>query len=248
MTKPLLETLSLSKSYGGQKIISDISIHVSECEMVSLLGVSGIGKTTLFNVLSGLEKPDSGEVILDGEPVTGKTGKIGYMQQSDLLLPFKKVAANAAIPLTLSGEKRKDAEKRAGEILDEFGLGPYKNCYPAQLSGGMRQRAALARTFLYNKKLVLLDEPFSALDAMTRAEMQKWFKNIIRTNGMSTLFITHDINEAIILSDRVYIMSGTPGRITSEIKIDVSNGEYIELNKDFIETKRKILEAVSENL
>ncbi len=246
MKEPVLETLAVCKSYEGRQIIKSISIHVDKGEMVSLLGLSGIGKTTLFNVMSGLESPDSGRVFLNGIDVTGRAGKVGYMQQNDLLLPFKKVIANAAVPLILSGVRKKEAETRAGEILEEFSLGEYKNCYPAQLSGGMRQRAALARTVLYSKDALLLDEPFSALDAMTRREMQKWFKSIVRKKGISTLFITHDINEAILLSDRVYVMSGAPGRITAEFKVDIADCEDIELTDEFTAMKKRILDAVSE--
>lgn len=241
----VLETKGVSKSYGGRKIIEDISIHVDKGEMVSLLGVSGIGKTTLFNVASGLEVPDKGKVYLNGEDMTGVAGKVGYMQQSDLLLPFKKIAENAAIPLILSGSDKKSAVRKAEEILGEFGLGEYKNSYPAQLSGGMRQRAALARTFLYAKDAVLLDEPFSALDAMTRRDMQTWFRQKVKNHGLSTLFITHDINEAILLSDRIYIMSGEPGKITEETKIELPEDENIELTVEFIAAKKRILSMVA---
>jgi len=241
----VLETRGVSKSYEGKKIIEDISIYVDRGEMVSLLGLSGIGKTTLFNVASGLEAPDSGEVCLNGTDITGQAGKVGYMQQQDLLLPFKKIVKNVAVPLELMGVKREEALRRAGEILDEFSLGEYKKCYPSQLSGGMRQRAALARTFLYAQDVVLLDEPFSALDAMTRRDMQRWFKKIIRERGMSTLFITHDINEAILLSDRVYVMSGSPGKITTELQIEIEESPDMELTESFNSIKRQILNAVA---
>ena len=240
----VIRSTGVSKSYEGRKIIEDISVHVDKGEMTSLLGISGIGKTTLFNILSGLEAPDSGTVFLNDENVTGKAGRVGYMQQSDLLLPFKKIVDNAAIPLLLSGVSKKEARIDAGKILDEFGLGEYKGCYPAQLSGGMRQRAALARTVLYAKDALLLDEPFSALDAMTRSEMRTWFKNIVRKRGISTLFITHDIDEAILLSDRIYIMSGAPGKITHEINVELPEAEEVELTKEFIDMKKLILQTV----
>lgn len=241
----VLQAQGVSKSYGGKKIIEDISLHVEKGEMVSLLGVSGIGKTTLFNVVSGLEAPDCGQVFLNGEDVTASPGKVGYMQQSDLLLPFKKIAANAAVPLLLSGADKKEAMRKAAEILTEFGLGDYLNCYPAQLSGGMRQRAALARTFLYARDAVLLDEPFSALDAMTRSGMQKWFKEKVKAHELSTLFITHDVNEAMLLSDRIYIMSGSPGRITGEIGLELPDGADAELTEEFVREKKRILNIVA---
>ncbi|MCD8048911.1 MAG: ABC transporter ATP-binding protein [Clostridia bacterium] len=237
----VLETRGVTKSYEGRKIIDDISVFVNEGEMVSLLGVSGIGKTTLFNIASGLEMPDEGSVYLEGTDVTGRAGKVGYMQQNDLLLPFKTVLQNVAVPLILSKVGKKEAYAKAKDALDEFALGEYANLYPAQLSGGMRQRAALARTFLYSGKMMLLDEPFSALDAMTRSDMQKWFKRVVREHNAATLFITHDVNEAILLSDRIYIMSGAPGRITSEIKVDVKECDDADLSEEFIAAKKRIL-------
>lgn len=244
MSANVLEARGVSKSYEGRKIIENISVSVKKGEMTALLGISGIGKTTLFNVVSGLETPDAGRVYLNGEDVTGRAGKVGYMQQSDLLLPFKRVIDNAAIPLILMGRRKAEAREEAGKVLEEFGLGDYKTCYPAQLSGGMRQRAALARTFLYAKDALLLDEPFSALDAMTRGDMQRWFKNIVKTHNISTLLVTHDINEAILLSDRIYIMSGNPGRITDEFNVSVPMADNVELTEEFIALKRQILERV----
>lgn len=236
----VLEGKNLAKSYDGVKIIEDISISVKKGEMVSLLGVSGVGKTTLFNILSGLELPDTGDVYLHGERITGKAGRIGYMQQSDLLLPFKRVIDNAMIPLLLKGNDKKNARRAAEAILNEFALDGCADKYPMQLSGGMRQRVALARTFLTGCDVLLLDEPFSALDAMTRSDMQKWFRRVIKSRGASTVFITHDIDEAIILSDRIYILSGDVGKIIAEIEVnipecDVFSKEFTELKKDIIE-------------
>lgn len=241
----VLKAEGLCKAYGERQIISDISIHLERGEMVSLLGISGIGKTTLFNILSGLEKPDSGRVFLEGEEVTGKSGLVGYMQQSDLLLPFKTIADNVIIPLRLRGEKKKDALAKALPLFEEFGLSGYEKAYPAQLSGGMRQRAALLRSFFFSSDVLLMDEPFSALDAITRSGMQKWFRSIAREHGLSTFFITHDINEALLLSDRIYILGGSPGKITHELENKVPETENPELTGEFLENKIRITELVN---
>lgn len=238
----MLEGRNLTKSYDGVKIIEDISVNVKKGEMVSLLGVSGVGKTTLFNILSGLELPDEGEVYLKDERITGKAGRIGYMQQSDLLLPFKKVVENAMIPLLLKGCDKKSAREAAEAILKDFALESSCNMYPSQLSGGMRQRVALARTFLTGCDVMLLDEPFSALDALTRSDMQKWFRKVIKSRGASTVFITHDIDEAIILSDRIYILGGNAGKIIAEINVDEPQREVFE--EKFIKLKKEIIEKV----
>lgn len=232
----VLQTKGISKSYGGKKIIDDISLHVEKGEMASLLGISGIGKTTLFNVVSGLETPDCGQVFLNGEDVTSSPGKVGYMQQSDLLLPFKTIIKNVMIPMELRGVDKEKRVRKAEEILSEFSLLESKDMYPGQLSGGMRQRAALARTFMTDCPVMLLDEPFSALDAITREDMQKWFKQTVKKHNMSTLFITHDIDEAIILSDRIYILGGSVGKIVGEINVAE--------NTDTAKLKNRILEMV----
>ncbi len=241
----VLTAENLSKSYGDRKIISDISVHIEKGEMVSLLGVSGGGKTTLFNLLSGLEAPDGGKVLLNGEDVTGKSGLVGYMQQSDLLLPFKTIADNVIIPLLLRGEKKKAALEKARPLFAEFGLEGMEGYYPAQLSGGMRQRAALMRSFFYSSELLLMDEPFSALDAITRSSMQGWFRNIVREHGLSTFFITHDVNEALLLSDRIYILGGRPGTITNELKNSIPQVENPELTEEFLRNKIKITELIN---
>lgn len=238
----VLEGKGLSKSFDGEKIIENVSLRVERGEIVSLLGVSGVGKTTLFNILSGLEMPESGEVYLEGECVTGTAGKVGYMQQSDLLLPFKTVLQNVCVPLLLKGVDKKTARSEATAILTEFGLGECMDMYPMKLSGGMRQRAALARTFLTHCSVFLLDEPFSALDALTRSEMQHWFRSVIKDKGASGVFITHDIDEAIILSDRIYILSGDVGSIKHEIEVKLTERDVFK--EDFLSVKKELLEKV----
>lgn len=204
----------ITKSYENEIVIENINIGAKKGEIISLLGLSGIGKTTLFNVLSGLETPDSGKVILNGNDITATTGKVGYMQQNDLLMPFKTIIDNVCIPLTIKGTSKKEARKIASPLFLEFGLEGYQNKYPRQLSGGMRQRAALLRSHLIGNDVILLDEPFSALDTFTKSNMHTWFLSIAKKNNNTAIFITHDIDEAIYLSDRIYIMSGIPGKIT----------------------------------
>ncbi len=233
----VLEGKGITKSYDGAKIVEDVSLCVNEGEIVALLGVSGVGKSTLFNIMSGLEKPDRGEVYLEEECITGSAGSIGYMQQSDLLLPFKTVIKNVMIPLRLSGVDKNEAYERALGQLEEFGLDEYKDMYPSQLSGGMRQRVSLARTFLYGKKVMLMDEPFSALDAMTRRDMQSWFKEKAKKHNIASLLITHDIDEALFLADRIYVLAGNVGRIVLEVENDAQIDEE-KLKKMILEKVR----------
>lgn len=233
----------VSKEYQGKNIIEDISIYVDPGEIVSLLGVSGVGKTTLFNILSGLESPNLGEVFLDGEDITNKAGYISYMLQKDLLFPHKKIIENVTLPLIINGVKKEEAYERAKKYFSIFQIDGSEDKYPSELSGGMKQRAALLRTYLFSEKFALLDEPFSALDTMTKTNIHKWYLNIMDKISLSTLFITHDIDEAIYLSNRIYIMSGKPGRIVGEIiinKKNTFNDEFI-LSDKFIEYKKEVL-------
>lgn len=235
--------------YDGENIIEDIDIHLCDGEVVSLLGVSGSGKTTLFNVLSGLSLPDNGRVLLDGEDVTGKTGKMSYMLQKDLLLPHYTVLDNVALPLIVRGEKKKVAREKALEHFDFFGLEGTEKKYPHQLSGGMRQRAAFLRTYLASDGVVLLDEPFSALDTITKTAVHQWYLDIMKEIKLSSFIVTHDIDEAILLSDRIYILSGRPGKITDEIVVDLPKprNNAITMSEEFLTYKRKIVEKISFN-
>ncbi|MDY3917805.1 MAG: ABC transporter ATP-binding protein [Candidatus Limivivens sp.] len=236
----------VTKSFDGVEIIRDISIHLRDGELVSLLGASGGGKTTLFNVISGLTLPDSGTVQMDGEDITGRPGKISYMLQKDLLLPYRTIEDNVALPLLIKGEKKKAAREKVRPYFEEFGLEGTQKKYPHQLSGGMRQRAALLRTYMFSEKIALLDEPFSALDTLTKDAIHQWYLGIMEQIHLSTLFVTHDIDEAVFLSDRIYLLTGKPGRITDEIVIREKRPrtEEFRLSQDFLEYKREILKKL----
>jgi ABC-type nitrate/sulfonate/bicarbonate transport system ATPase subunit len=241
-----LKVMNVCKSYEQEQVLDNISIEVKDHELVSLLGVSGGGKTTLFNIISGLELPDSGQVYLDGEEITGKAGSVSYMLQKDLLLPYRTLEDNVALPLIVRGMKKKDARKKVHKFIQEFGLTDMEKKYPNQLSGGMRQRAALLRTYLFSDKFALLDEPFSALDTMTRNTIHQWYLNIMNEIKLSTIFITHDIDESIILSDRIYLLSGKPGKIIKEIVIDEPRprGSNFVLSDNFRAYKRIIMDCL----
>ena len=242
-SKSLLRAEHISKAYGEKQVLKDISIHLEQGELVSLLGVSGSGKTTLFHILSGLVTPDAGKVYLRDQDVTSVPGSISYMLQKDLLLPHKKVIDNVALPLLLKGMKKQEAREKANPLFAEFGLEGTQLQYPSQLSGGMRQRAALLRTYLSSSGVALLDEPFSALDTLTKASVHKWYLDIMQHIDLSTLFITHDIDEAILLSDRIYILNGKPGQIRDEIVIKEKKprGEDFPLSEEFLAYKRAII-------
>jgi len=241
-----LQACHISQSYHGIPVIQDIQLEVDDGEVVSLLGPSGVGKTTLFNVLSGIDRPDAGRVLIDGIDITGKAGRVSYMLQKDLLFEYKTVIENVALPLIIKGEKKGTACKIAMAYFEQFGLQGTMDQYPNQLSGGMRQRAALLRTYLFSKDVTLLDEPFSSLDAITKRQMHRWYLEIVHTLNMATLLITHDIEEAIRLSDRIYLMTGKPGQITEMLTIHRSNQteQGFETSSEFLAYKAQILTAL----
>lgn len=242
----LLRADNIYKSFGEKYVLADVSIELRKGEIISLLGVSGGGKTTLFNILSGIYKPDSGTVRLNGEDITGKPGKVSYMLQKDLLFPYRRVIDNVILPLVISGMPKKEARAKADPLFETFGLEGEQMKYPDQLSGGMRQRAALLRTYLASDGVALLDEPFSALDTITKSAIHKWYLQVMQEIDLSTVFITHDIDEAILLSDRIYILAGTPGKIKDEIVVDVPKPRSTDFNltDEFLMYKRKIVETL----
>ena len=238
-----LEVKNISKSFGDKAVLRDVSLTLNHGELVCLLGVSGGGKTTLFNIISGLLAPDSGKVFLDGEEITNQPGRVSYMLQKDLLLPYRTIEDNVALPILLRGAKKRSARREVSSLFSEFGLDGTEKKYPSELSGGMRQRASLMRTYMFSRDVALLDEPFSALDAITKTSMHKWYLDVMEKIKLSTLFITHDIDEAILLSDRIYLLSGTPGKIAGEIVIrePKPRRDDFSLSPEFLEYKRKLL-------
>lgn len=242
-----LEVKDVTFSYDGvTPVLKNIDLTLNDGELVSLLGVSGGGKTTLFNIIAGLNKPQQGTVLLHGRDITGLSGQVSYMLQKDMLLPFRTVVDNAALPLIIKGTKKKEARRIAGEYFAQFGIDGTQRKYPAELSGGMRQRAALLRTYLFSADVALLDEPFSALDTLTKGEMHRWYMDVMDKIKLSTLFITHDIDEAILLSDRIYLLCGKPGTLSEEIVIKTPKprSEDFNLTEEFLNYKREIIARI----
>ena len=223
--------------------LADISFTVAGGEFVSLIGPSGSGKSTLFNLIVGLDEPDTGEICLDGQRLTRRTGRFGYMPQRDLLLPWRTVLGNVILGPELAGEDLAAARREALSLLPLFGLAGFEKAYPATLSGGMRQRAALLRTFLCHREIMLFDEPFGALDALSRRELQIWLLEVWQQFEKTILFITHDVEEALFLSDRVIVMSPRPGRIILDLAVDLSRPRELDIltTSRFIELKAQLL-------
>lgn len=242
----MLEIKNLSVILDRLTVLHDINVEIKNGEFVTLVGPSGCGKSTLFNIISGLIKPNQGSVFINQEDCTGKTGFVGYMQQKDLLLPWYTVFENIALPLKIKRLDPKLIKKKVREELSIFGLEDFQNMYPIELSGGMRQKAALLRTIFFEKDILLLDEPFGKLDAITRKKMQDWMMKI-KNHFQKTIFmITHDIDEAIFLSDRIIIMSSLPGRIIDFFQVDLPKPRDISIQTSIIfnEYKKKVMDLL----
>jgi ABC-type nitrate/sulfonate/bicarbonate transport system ATPase subunit len=243
VASPKLVAEGVSCRFGDTLALSDASLEVDAGEFVSIVGPSGCGKSTLFNVVSGLLRPSSGRVLLDGEDVTGRTGRVGYMLQKDLLLPWRTVVGNIVLGAALTrGATRRD-EAEARELAARYGLGEFVDHYPHALSGGMRQRVALMRTLAVHRDVLLLDEPFGALDSQTRLEMQRWLLEVWAELDRTVLFVTHDVDEAVFLADRVVVMTPRPGRVENEIAVTIPRPRSLETltSPEFIATKRQVL-------
>lgn len=229
---------NINKSFDNMEILRDITIEVNKGELVSILGPSGSGKSTIFNILTDIIASDSGEKEVNGD--------ISYMYQKDTMVPWKKVIDNIGIPLIFKGKSKKEAREEVKKHIEEFGLSGFEYKYPNKLSGGMKQRANFLKTYLTSNDIILLDEPFGALDAMTKRKMQNWLLELISKMNSTILFITHDIEEAILLSDRIYIISEKPAVIKKEIKVNLNKEKYenIATSEEFIKIKKEILSII----
>ena len=246
MQQAKLQVENVRHSFEGTPALASTSLELREGEFVSLVGPSGCGKSTLFNIISGLIRPTEGRVLLDGRDVTGSTGHVGYMLQKDLLLPWRTVTGNIVLGASLTGRATKRDRAEAVALAERYGLGEFVDHYPHALSGGMRQRVALMRTLAVHKDVMLLDEPFGALDSQTRLRMQQWLLDVWEQEGRTVVFITHDVDEAIFLSDRVLVMSARPGHIRAEFDVPLARPRGFELltSEGFTELKRRILELL----
>lgn len=245
----------VSKVYrgaGAEDVVAleDVELEVGAGEFVSIVGPSGCGKSTLLNIIAGLIAPSGGSVMFDGRKDVDRLGSVGYMPQSDCLMPWRTVLDNTTLGLELVGVNAKEARATARAEFERFGLAGFENHWPAKLSGGMKQRAALLRTFLAGRDLLLLDEPFGALDALTRENMQQRLLDVWHRDRKSVLFVTHNVEEALFLSDRVYVMTRRPGRISLCVEVGLKRPRASELavNPEFLRLRQKLLAPLEENL
>jgi len=216
-------TRGISHAFRGRgaltPVLDDVGLVAPAGSFVSLVGPSGCGKSTLLRIIAGLLKPDAGAIAIGGVEALGRTGLVSFMPQRDLLLPWRRALANAVLGAEIAGLGRAAADKRARALFPTFGLAGFERAWPSQLSGGMRQRLALLRTFLHPARALLLDEPLGALDAITRRRMHRWLQDVWEADRRTVLLVTHDVEEALILSDIVYVMSERPGSITARVEV-----------------------------
>lgn len=214
-----LEVRALGKSFGVRRVLDGVSFGIAPGEVVALVGASGSGKSTLLSILTGALRPDAGEIRFGGAAVAGRDRPFAYMPQRDVLLPWRRIVDNAGIGLEVAGAPRREARERVGRLLVPFGLAGTERCFPRQLSGGMRQRVSFLRAVVQGRPVLLLDEPFGALDAITRDELQRWLLGMWQSEGWTILLITHDIREAVRLADRVLVLPATPGPLAGEVRV-----------------------------
>ncbi len=249
--KLALERIAKTFEVDGRRlpVLLPLDLRVPDGEFLTVVGPSGCGKSTLFNIIAGLLPPDPGGVLrIDGRPVAAPLGRVAYMPQRDLLLPWRSVTDNAILGLEVQGVPRAEARRRARETMPQFGLAGFEDFYPSALSGGMRQRVALLRTFLFQADIMLLDEPFGALDALTRSILQEWLAEVAVRYRRTILFITHDVEEAIFLGDRVLVLTARPARLKLELKVGLPRPRRPDVvtSEPFVALKRQVLEAIRE--
>lgn len=249
---PALEVSGISKSFlhrrSETKVLNDVSLKVEQQEFVSIIGPSGCGKSTLFHMIGGLIHPDAGIIRMNGKEVTGKRGEISYMPQQPALFPWRTIEDNVLLAGEIKGALQEGAREEAGHWLAKIGLSGFEKAYPHMLSGGMQQRAAFLRALLAPQELMLLDEPFSALDALTRSDMQRWLLELWEENRRSVLFITHNIEEALLLSNRIYVFSGRPGSILHTVDVPFPRPRRDEITDEpeFLKLKRQLSQWMRE--
>ncbi|WP_146553003.1 ABC transporter ATP-binding protein [Rummeliibacillus sp. SL167] len=243
----LLNIEHVKKSFAETEVLRDISLHVEEGEFVALLGPSGSGKSTIFNLIGGIMEPDDGAITLNHKVIHGKRGLIGYMPQQPSLFPWRTVLENIVLVQELTGKPNRQEAK---EWLEKVGLQEFENAYPIELSGGMKQRVAFIRAMLSKQNLLCLDEPFSALDEFTRISMQKWLLSVWETNRKSILFVTHSIEEALFLADRIYILTKRPTMVKEEVIVPFARprDESLLNTEPFFHLKQKIFKQLKDEL
>lgn len=249
---PALEVSGISKSFFHRRsetnVLHNVSLKVEQQEFVSIVGPSGCGKSTLFHMIGGLVKPYAGIIQINGKTITGKRGEISYMPQQPALFPWRTIEDNVLLAGEIKGTLRDGSREEARQWLAKVGLTGFEQAYPHMLSGGMQQRAAFLRALLAPQELMLLDEPFSALDALTRSEMQRWLLELWEENRRSVLFITHNIEEALLLSNRIYVFSGRPGSILQTIDVPFPRPRRDEITDtpEFLQLKRQLSQLMRE--
>jgi len=233
----------LTKAYGDLPVLDGVSFTVARGEFVAVVGPSGCGKSTLFDVVAGLERPDAGRVLVDGADATGRTDAFAYMPQQDLLFPWRTVLDNTTLGLEVAGMRRRAARERARPLFAEFGLDGFEGVRPDELSGGMRQRAALLRTVVQDRPVLLLDEPFGALDALTRTEMQVWLSRMRARFDWTVLLVTHDVREAVLLADRVVVLAPRPTSVRRVVTVDLPRPRDLSVLTDpaFVAAESELL-------
>jgi ABC-type nitrate/sulfonate/bicarbonate transport system ATPase subunit len=218
----ILQLKNISKSFDGMEVLKDISLQIARGEFVSIVGPSGSGKSTILRLLTQALQADNGEIFFEGIPLAQAAHAFAFMPQRDALMPWRSVIDNAILGLEVHGMRRSQARAAAAPLFERFGLAGFENHYPAALSGGMRQRAALLRTVIQRQDMLLLDEPFGALDALTRTQMQEWLQGMWTDHRWTALLITHDVREAVFLSDRIYVLSARPATVVREFEVPLA--------------------------